>query len=296
MDNFICIDIGGTTFSFIIFINKNIYFRSELYNIKNFSDYKSFIIFLTNSIKREINENKISQISVACPGPLNSKTGQILNTPNLTFLQNVNLKNEIRKYINCKNIIIENDANVFTLGCLYDIKNNKNYNISDKDVLLGITLGTGIGFGIIINNRLFRGSYGMAGEYELSPLLNELTWSDLIGYKFFINKTKKIFNRILSPKELFYLAEKNNLDALSIWREYGKSIGLCLSHIIGILNPNHITIGGGISRANKYFHKEIINSIKKYCIIYNSDNLKFHYDTDNLNIYYGGLRLNHNNI
>ena len=129
-----------------------------------------------------------------------------------------------------------------------------------------------------------------------SPLLNELTWSDLIGYKFFINKTKKIFNRILSPKELFYLAEKNNLDALSIWREYGKSIGLCLSHIIGILNPNHITIGGGISRANKYFHKEIINSIKKYCIIYNSDNLKFHYDTDNLNIYYGGLRLNHNNI
>ena len=51
--------------------------------------------------------------------------------------------------------------------------------------------------GIIINNKLFKGSYGMAGEYELSPLDKDLTWANLVGYKFFHKRTEEIFGKIL---------------------------------------------------------------------------------------------------
>ena len=122
------------------------------------------LINLKKLIEKNLKLIDIDIICIACPGPLNSKTGEIYNTPNLKILQNINLKNYVKKLFNCENINIMNDANVFALGCKYKLKNEIN------DVILGITLGTGIGFGIIINNKLFEFSYGMAGEYELSPL------------------------------------------------------------------------------------------------------------------------------
>lgn len=290
MEYNICVDIGGTTFSFVIYLNNNIEFKSELFNIKDFDEYKEFLLFLTDNIKNNLDENKINNISFACPGPLNSKTGQILNTPNLRVLQYVNLKKEITKYIKCNNVFVENDANVFTLGSYYKLIKD-NYNISDTDVLVGITLGTGIGFGIIINNKLFRGSNGMAGEYELSPLYNNITWANLIGYRFFKNKTLQLLGKELSPKELYDLAEINNVSALSIWKEYGNNIGLCISHLIGLINPNYISIGGGISKAKKFFHEEIINTLVDKSITFELDKVNFIYDTNSLNIYYGGLFL-----
>mgnify|MGYP001317001835 CR=1 FL=1 len=287
----ICVDIGGTTFSFVLYLNNNIEFKSELFNIKDFDEYQKFLSFLTDNIKNIIDENKINNISFACPGPLNSKSGQILNTPNLRVLQYVNLKKEVKKYIKCNNIFVENDANVFALGSYYRLKNKENYILSEKDVLIGITLGTGIGFGIIINNKLFRGSNGFSGEYELSPLYDDITWANLIGYRFFKNKTLHIFNKILSPKELYNLAKVNNANAISIWKEYGNNIGLCISHLIGLINPNYISIGGGISKAKKFFHEDIINTLVNKSITFEVSKVNFLYDTDNLNIYYGGLFL-----
>ena len=77
----------------------------------------------------------------------------------------------------------------------------------------------------------------MAGEYEFSPILNNLTWADLIGRRFFKRITKKYFNKIITPKDIFLLAQKENTNALKIWRIYGNNIGLCLSHLISVINP-----------------------------------------------------------
>jgi predicted NBD/HSP70 family sugar kinase len=206
MNHNISIDLGGTTFSFVIFLDKNIIFKSNIYDIKKYNNHSEFLIELSILIKKEIDENKINLIGIACPGPLNSETGEILNTPNLKILQYVNLIDEMKKYIKCEKIYIENDANVFAIGSYNFLKNNINF--SSNDILLGVTLGTGMGFGIIINNKLFRGSYGMAGEYELSPLNKDLTWADLVGYKFFQKRTEEIFGKNLTPKELYDLAEK----------------------------------------------------------------------------------------
>ena len=281
----ISIDIGGTTFSFIIFKSNNAIYKSNTYSIKKYDNYKEFLNFLIKQIKIQTKNKTINLIGIACPGPLNTDTGEILNTPNLTILQYVNIKNYFEKNIKCDKVLIENDANVYALGSYYSLKNK-----CKNDVLLGITLGTGIGFGIIINGYLFKGSYGMAGEYELSPLNNNLTWADLIGYKFFKNKSKYHFNENKTPKHIYELAEKNNIDALSIWNQYGKNIGLCLSHVIGIINPNYISIGGGISKANKFFHNKIIKTLEDKCLTYRKESINIFYDNNNIsNIFLGWL-------
>jgi glucokinase len=275
------IDIGGTTFSFVVFLDEQLIYKSECYDIKKYKDYHNFVKDLTSLITKQT--NAIKMIGIACPGPLNYKTGEILNTPNLPIMRYMNLKHEIKKYIDCDNIYIENDANIYAMGSYYILKNKK-----DSDVLLGITLGTGIGFGIIINGKLFRGGYGMAGEYELSPLDKNLTWGDLIGYKFFEKTTQKIFKKKITPKELYMLAETKNKNALDIWVEYGTNIGMCLSHVICIINPNHISIGGGISNANKYFHNSIIKVLENKCLIYDNELIKITYDDADIgNIFCG---------
>lgn len=283
MKYLIAVDIGGTTFSFFIFKNKNIIFKSSIYDIKKYENAQIFFSELYSIIINNINdENLIEFIGIACPGPLDSKTGIVLNPPNLKIFHNVNFKKELNKYFQTGNIYIENDANIYTKGFYYKLNN---YNIND--VVLGITLGTGIGFGIIINGKLFNGSYGMAGEYEFSPLNNDLTWADLIGCIFFKEITNKKFNKEISPRELFDLAEKKNNEALKIWETYGNNIGLCLSHVISLINPNYISIGGGISKASKYFHEFIIKKLKEKCIIFNENLINISYDNDRSNIYYG---------
>lgn len=279
----VAVDIGGTTFSFVIFNTTNCIFKSKIFNIKIYKKYETFLKKLVFEINKETKEIIIDLIGIACPGPLDSNTGEIFNTPNLTILRYVNLKKDIQKYIKCNKIMIENDANIYSLGSYYALKNKKK-----TDILLGITLGTGIGFGIIINGQLFKGNYGMAGEYELSPLNNDITWADLIGYKFFRTETINNFDKILTPKEIFDLSEKNNKKAINIWKQYGINIGLCLCHIIGILNPNYLSIGGGISKANKYFHTEMIKTIEKKCLIYKKELVTVRYDNNLIpNIFLG---------
>lgn len=275
------IDFGGTTYSFVIFNQNQIYYKSESIDIKQFKNY--YELFNQISLQVYSVTEKVNILGIGCPGPLDASTGLILNTPNLKILQYVNIKNEIVKYIKCNKVKLENDANSFVLGAYYLNKNIK------SDVVLGITLGTGIGFGIIINGKLFTGSYGMAGEYELSPLENGETWADKIGYKFFENISKKIFNKNLTPKELFDLAENKNEDAINIWKKYGENIGICLSHVINLINPNYIFIGGGVSKGRKYFHNNILETLKDKCFIYDNKKINFIYDVNNLNVYYGNI-------
>lgn len=275
------VDFGGTTYSYAIFDENNLIFKSKSYDIKKFNNYKDLLLELKNNVYLRC--NAIDYIGIACPGPLDSKSGQILNTPNLKILQYVNLKEEVKTYFNCSKVSVENDANVFALGG-YKILECKN-----EDVLLGITLGTGIGFGIIINSKLFRGSYGMAGEYEPSPLENNISWAEKIGYKFFINETKRIFNKNLSPLDLYNLADNNDKNAIQIWNQYGENIGLCLSHVINLINPNYITIGGGVSKGSKHFNKKLIETLEDKCFIYKKEKINISYDKNCLNVYYGNL-------
>ena len=166
------VDIGGTTFSSVLFNdNLDVSEVSEKGFISELKTTKQLLDAISNQIKTF--KKNITGIGISCPGPLDSQNGIILETPNLKLLQNIKIKEEIERRISVSTYI-ENDANLFSLGEWHANGKNK------SKVFGGVTLGTGLGFGIIINGKIFTGSHGLATEYAISPV-NDGNWESKIS-------------------------------------------------------------------------------------------------------------------
>ena len=265
---YIGVDIGGTTFSSGLFDNsRNLLEKSKKELISNYHNRDELLYAIADQIKSLIKVNNIFGIGVSCPGPLNARDGIILDTPNLKILQNCNLKHELESNLKipCK---IENDANLFALG---EYLNNKSKNI----VFIGITLGTGLGFGIVINGKLFTGGNGMAAEYGISPINNN-SWETYNSIRWIEQKSLEIYSSKKSPENIFELALRKDEKAILIWKEFGRNLGNCLSHVINMLDPNSISIGGGLSHAFKFFMESMVESIKPHSPSYLENDIKIY--------------------
>jgi len=169
---------------------------------------------------------------------------------NLKALNNLDLE-KIGKKLGAK-VFATNDANCFALGETFFGKGQKYSNI------VGITLGTGIGAGIIINKQLYTGKFGGAGEIGRIHFKNETELENYCSSKFFSKMGK-------NGKDFFILAEDGNLEAKNIFLEFGKNVGLALALVINIYNPEVVIFGGSITKTKKYFEKSMLQTAKKYC-------------------------------
>ena len=292
---YIAIDIGGTTYSFGIFKQDKLIYSSDIFSITKFINGNEFLVGLTQRINGAIvsiegNLKQVKGIGIACPGPLDSKNGKVLNTPNLKILANQDIVSKLVELTNVKNIKLEKDTNVFSLGesSLYYPKSK---------VLLVVTLGTGVGFGISINGKLFTGSEGFAGEYGRSPIITGGNWETILGKDFFKEISQEKYGEIKTAKEISHLFTQNDKNAIDIWSSYGYHLGLCLSHICNVLNPDTIVIGGGISLAFNYFEVDLLKSLQQNCHIYPNSNVKIISRIDWIkSIYYGCLNLTKNKM
>jgi len=252
-------DIGGTTFSSSLFDeNLNVIKTSPKELISNISSTSDLIKRLVEQVN-SFNCIELIGIGVACPGPLDSKKGFIFDTPNLLLLQNINLKNELESRINLP-VHIENDANLFALG---EWKKQEH----KPSVFGALTLGTGLGFGIVINEKIFSGGNGMAAEYAISPL-DHGNWETHISISGLEKMALKNIRKKLTPKELYDLASSGEKNAQNIWNEFGVHLGLAMSHFMNMIDPQMISIGGGISKAFKFFSKSMKSTIKNHCPSY----------------------------
>ena len=266
-------DIGGTTFSSSLFdknLGKITTSSKESVNPDDDTD------ILLNKIKNQIlsllsNTNKgcVIGVGVSCPGPLNSEKGIVFNTPNLRQLQNINVKEEISNLISLP-VVIENDANLFALGEYHQYSGPKN------KVVGGITIGTGLGFGIIIDGKIFAGGNGMAAEYGISPINDSKCWeSDLSisGIRNLASEHFKENSEKFSPKELCNMGFNSDITAVKMWNEFGQNLGKVVSHFINLIDPNVIIIGGGISNAFALFENKLKDVVQKHSPSYRKNKI-----------------------
>lgn len=252
MQKTIGIDIGATKTLFCLLGEKGVLKKEKIQTPTN---KKKLIEDLKKNIKN-LSPSK-TKIGIAVPGILDYKNGVILKCPNLKYLNNLNLKKELKA-----NITIENDANCFTLAeaILGAGKNN--------NIVFGITLGSGIGGGLIIKNKnkikIYRGAFGGAGEAghltikfdgEKCSCGNLGCFESYCSAKFFKRKE-------YSSKELVEKAKRVDKKALKIFKEYGRYLGIGLSNVINLIEPEVIIIGGGISKSWPYFLAETKREIK----------------------------------
>ncbi len=189
-------------------------------------------------------------IGVGVPGLLDTSNGKILNISNIPAWKNFPLKQKIEERFNIP-VFINNDANCFALG---EKHFGKGQNYSD---MLAIALGTGVGGGVIINDKIHSGLYGGAGEVGCWPYKDDI-FETYCGSKFFIEKNNT------TGKELYDKAMNGDAEAINIFEEYGRHLGKLIKNILYILAPEAIIFGGSISNSFALFKNGIQKELDSF--------------------------------
>jgi len=256
------IDIGGTKISFVLLKGVRVVKKRKIFTPKT---KKEIIKKLEGNIENfffNIPKREISGIGIGVPGPLNIQTNTILNPPNLISLRNCPLARIIERRSGIKTEM-DNDVNCFTLAeAILGAGRGKR-------VVFGVTLGTGVGGGIVINKRIYQGAFGGAGEVGHTiinfdgPRCNCGNYGCLEEYcseRFIKRRTG------LTPQELRKRAREGDKKAIEVFQELGKFLGIGLANVVNILSPEIIIIGGGISRAGNLIFRSARKTMRDYIL------------------------------
>ncbi len=221
------------------------------------------IIYNIKDIIKESGK-KISGVGIGVPGPVDSKKGIVHYFPNIKGWKEVPLKAILQKKLSMA-VELDNDANAMALG-EYKLGAGK----GARNIVC-VTLGTGVGGGIIIDGRLYRGASMVAGEIGHMPINEKgplcscggiACVQRYIGNKYILGRAKKIFGNKITLEAVSDLAGKGNKKAVGIWTDVAKKLGVALAQVVNLLNPDRIVIGGGVSSAGSLILTPLKNQIK----------------------------------
>ncbi|MDD2688562.1 MAG: ROK family protein [Candidatus Omnitrophica bacterium] len=262
----IAVDLGGTNLKLgLLNLDFKIIHKEVLRTRKFFRKESliSAIVTCVNTIleARGLKRSDILGIGLGLPGPVDEKNGIVHFFPNIPGWKEVRLKKILSKRLRLP-IFLDNDANLMTLaeyklGAARGFKNS-----------LCITLGTGVGGGLIINGSLYRGSSNAAGEIGHVPINEEGARCNCgargcleayIGNSRIIQEARRLFRRDISLEELSLLAKRHNRLALNTWSKVARRLGLALCGVVNLLNLDAIIIGGGVANAGEV----LLDRVKK---------------------------------
>jgi glucokinase len=266
------VDVGGTNIKLgVVAPNGRIIARTS-FPTELFASNKTKLI---NALAKEIDaiiavaglaKKNIAGIGIGLPGLIDHKKGVVRFLPNISGWKNVPLRSILQKKTGIS-VYIDNDVKLITLA---EWKFGAGRNCAN---MVCLTLGTGIGAGLIFDNKLYRGEDNAAGELGHVPL-NEHgpkcncggigCFEAYIGNRRLSALAGKIMGRSsVDMPEMYQLAEKGNRKALRFWDEAATHLGNGLTGVVNLLNPRLIVIGGGVSKNEKFLFNKAISVIKK---------------------------------
>ncbi|MDD5661112.1 MAG: ROK family protein [Candidatus Omnitrophica bacterium] len=262
------IDLGGTNLKCALLDNglkikaKNSFstrsFNSKQKLLQGIADFITTFI-LDQGLKR----SEILGVGIGLPGPVDTFKGIVHFLPNIPGWREVNVKKNLDLKTKLP-VFIDNDAK---LMCLAESNSGAAAGYSN---VLCLTLGTGVGGGLIINNSLYRGKDNAAGEFghvpinETGPLCgcgSKACLEAYIGNNAILKEAHKIFGPDISLEEISKMANNNDLLSVKFWRDVGKKLGLALSGVINLLNLDAVVIGGGVACAGRPLFESVKETI-----------------------------------
>ncbi len=216
---------------------------------------------------------ELDAMSLAVPATVDYKKGIVKKAPNLPELDGVKLTGVIGKRIGAR-VIIENDANAAAVGENW-LGGSKGFGNS-----IMVTLGTGVGGGLIIGGKLLRGIDGTAGEIGhicIEPDGSECgcgsvgcveqyaSATAIVRMAYELSKGGAPFTDVetLSSKDVYDLACNGNEIAQEVFRRQGFYLGILLAGLVNALNPEAIVIGGGAAAGWELFIAPLRDEINK---------------------------------
>ncbi|MPQ43271.1 ROK family protein [Clostridium tarantellae] len=281
MKNYVVgVDLGGTKISCALAdLNGKVISQNTIATNANEGEVP-VLNRIINSIETVIEDGKVTiedvkAIGIGSPGPLNSKTGIIITTPNLPF-KNFNLVDPLKNRFNIP-VYLDNDANVAAIGEFMFGAGKGTEN------MVFFTVSTGVGGGAILNGKIYRGSTSNAlevGHATVAPnsglrcncgnigCLEALSSGTAIGKRgkdaiaTNIDTSLKQYENVTSY-EVFKEAEKGDKVSKEIIDTALNYLGIGVANAIATFDPDMVVIGGGVSKAgNIVFEKvqEVVNT------------------------------------
>jgi len=205
-----------------------------------------------------ISEKDLSHLGLGVPTTVQYEKGLIDASPNLPTMSDFPLGRRLAEKIKVP-LTMENDANCFTLG------EAKYGTAAGCRTCCGITLGTGLGLGIILGGRLYHGSHRCAGEiwkswYEGDLLENRASGSALV--KAYLQCAGNEY----SGEEIHRKALQQEQAAVKVFHDLGVALGRGLSYLVNILDPEIIVFGGSAAEAFELFIEPLENEIGRHSL------------------------------
>lgn len=242
------VDIGATKIKLGLVINAEVVKEIKIPTQAQ-SSKDQIIEYIITGIQ-DLAGQDFEGIGIGVPGLIDEEKGVIYDLLNIPSWKEVYLKEKLEGHF-LKPVRITNDANVFAVGEKFFGAGKPHKN------MVGITLGTGFGAGIIIHGQLYSGTLSSAGEIGSIPYLDS-TIENYCSGKFFLEQYG------MKGNEVFKKAQSGDKEALQIMDEFGKHLGNAVKIVLNVLSPEAIFFGGSISKAFTYFESSLMRSINEF--------------------------------
>lgn len=246
--NIIGVDLGGTNIRAGRVTDNEI---AKISKKRNPSDQSENVILETLfSVLNECFNSKTKGIGVGVPGIVDVEKGIVYDVVNIPSWNNVPLKEILENRYKVP-VYINNDANCFILGEKYYGK-GESFNS-----IIGLTLGTGLGCGLVFNGKLYEGNNCGAGEFGEIQYLKHNYEYYCSGKFFFMEKgidAESAFNHAISGDKIY----------CEYFNEYGYHLGQVIKSLVYAYDPEIIIIGGSLAKASKLFMGAMLSAIQDF--------------------------------
>ena len=270
------IDFGGTSVKIGVVRNGSIIERGNVIHTRQDGNTGKLIDAIVAEIERLNAQYKdLEGVGFGLPGIINPGEGIVLNLTNVKGWHDIPLRSIVSGRTGLTTNL-ENDAKAMAYA---EWKFGGGQGLPN---VVCVTLGTGIGGGLILNGRLYRGGAMVAGEigqmsidYQGKDFVygNKGALEAYVGHFHVSERAKEIYNAAGKPlsddnadlEVLTKAALAGDYLALQLWAEIGLKLGVGLTNVVWLLNPDRIVIGGGVAKAGDLLFSPVLRTIQTRC-------------------------------
>ena len=252
------IDLGGTNIRAGVVWNKQITSVSSVKIIKD-GAAEDIISQLFGLIENLIGDD-VEAIGIGVPGLVNEERGLVFDVMNIPSWKEIPLKQLMEERFQVP-VLINNDANCFAVGEYYFGKGVQGGS------MVGLTIGTGLGSGIILHGKLYSGQNCGAGEFGMIDYLDHYIEYYASGQYF-----SNVYG--IDGEIVFKKATNGDEKSIRMYQEMGTHLGNAIKTVLYALEVHHIVLGGSVRHAYPFFQEQMWQRINTFAYKQTISNLK----------------------
>jgi glucokinase len=229
------------------------------------------IVSIIEQVRERVSGHELRGVGIGVPGFIDIDAGLVVGSANLPGFQGFPVRDEIQQRLGTP-IVLENDANAAALGEMW-MGAGRNV----KDLVL-LTLGTGIGGGIVIDGKILHGAYGMAGEFGHMTVIPEGNPCGC-GNRGCLEKHASAsaiaamasmmhFGHDMTSEQVYELALQGNERAKMVFESMGRALGIAIANLIHIFNFPLYLISGGPLPAWNFFAPAMLAEVNSRSFVF----------------------------